>query len=113
MAFLFFSSRPLFATELANPGTPARKFQRGLINIALSPIEISHELKKEKYRDTWPPSWLLGLGRGTFFGMGRILVGAYEVVSFPLPGYDPVLQPEFPYEHFPVEQPEPAKAGIQ
>ena len=97
-----FVSAPLFAAEIQPEGTALRKMQRGFLNVALSPIDIVHELEKEKRHDTFPPSWLLGLGRGMMFTAGRALTGVYEMVTFPIPlpsGYEPILQPEFPWQH--------------
>ena len=96
-------SQTLFASEIASPGTPARKLQRGFLNIALSPVEISTEMAKEKKNDTMPPGWLLGLGRGACYAAGRALTGAFEILTFlfSFPGhYDTILDPEFPWEHF-------------
>ena len=74
--------------------------------MALSPIEISNQLAKEKKNDTIPPSWLTGFGRGAVFMVGRALVGVYEIVTAPIPypkDYQPVLYPEFAWEHLPEE----------
>lgn len=100
-------SCPLMAAEVApeaeiqGEGTPLRKLQRGFLNVALCPIEISNELAKEVRNDTLPPSWFAGAGRGAFYAVGRALVGVYEMVTFALPypaKYKPVLQPEFAWE---------------
>ena len=103
LALLAFSL-PLMAAEaeIRGEGTPQRKLQRGFLNVALSPIEISNELSKEVKNDTFPPSWVAGLGRGSIYAVGRALVGVYEMVTFPLPfpaHYKPVLQPEFEWQH--------------
>ena len=103
---LFAFSLPLMAAEaeIQGEGTPQRKLQRGFLNIALSPIEISNELSKEVRNDTFPPSWVAGLGRGSAYAVGRALVGVYEIVTFPIPypaHYKPVLQPEFEWQHLP------------
>jgi len=103
---LLTSSFPLMAeeAEIQNEGTPQRKLQRGFLNVALSPIEISNELSKEVRNDTFPPSWVAGLGRGAVYTVGRALVGVYEMVTFPFPypaNYKPVLQPEFTWQHLP------------
>ena len=82
----------IFAAEIAPEGTPARKLQRGFLNIALSPISISEELHKEKKADSFIPSWVAGLGRGTCFAAGRALMGVYEMATFFIPvpsGYRP------------------------
>ena len=103
LALLVFSL-PLMAAEveIQGEGTPQRKLQRGFLNVALSPIEISNELSKEVRNDTAPPSWFAGLGRGSIYAVGRALVGVYEMVTFPIPlpaHYKPVLQPEFAWQH--------------
>lgn len=104
-ALLVFSL-PLMAAEaeIQSEGTMQRKLQRGFLNVALSPIEISNELSKEVRNDTFPPSWIAGLGRGSIYAVGRALVGVYEMVTFAIPypaNYKPVLQPEFAWQHLP------------
>lgn len=87
--------------EIQGEGTCLRKLQRGFLNVALSPFELSNELSKEVRNNTIPPSWVAGLGRGSIYTVGRALVGVYEMVTFPIPcpaKYKPVLQPEFPWE---------------
>ena len=99
--FLIF---PLFASaaELAAPGTPARKLQRGFLNIALSPIEISNEVMKLKKTDAALPSWFIGMINGSFKAVGRSGAGLYEIITSPVPlpsGYEPFLKPEFTWEY--------------
>ena len=96
------------SAEIAAPGTPIRKLQRGFLNIALSPAEISHELAKERNKDNFIPDWFTGLGRGSFFMVGRALVGGYEILTAPIPlpsRYEPVIYPEFEWEHFAAGSP--------
>lgn len=99
--FLLFSSSA-FSAEMEPAGTPLRKLQRGFLNIALSPMEISHEIRRDKKREDFIPGWVTGLGRGVSFAAGRALVGAYEMLSFPIAlpaAYEPVVLPEFAWEH--------------
>ncbi len=104
---LFLFAAPLLdAAEIAPEGTPVRKLQRGFLNIALSPIEISKELDKEKKVDSFIPSWFSGIGRGSFYAVGRALTGVYDMLTFPFPvpaGYEPLVSPEFAWEHLPKE----------
>lgn len=89
------------AAEIAPEGTIRRKLQRGFLNIALSPFEISHEIVNTQKYDTALPTWIAGFVKGTAKTGSRMLVGAYEIVTspIPLPGqYAPVLQPEFPWD---------------
>ena len=104
MFVLLTSSTVLQATEIEREGTMCRKLQRGFLNFALSPIELSNELAKEKLTNTLPPSWFAGLGRGAWFTLGRALTGVYEMVTFPIPypaNYRPILKPEFAWQHLP------------
>lgn len=92
-----------FAAELESPATPLRKLQRGFLNVALSPWELAHELSQNKKTDSAVPTWFGGAGRGAAYTAGRALTGVYEMVTFPLPwpaNYEPVLQPEFAWQHF-------------
>lgn len=104
---LFFFAIPILrAAEIAPEGTPVRKLQRGFLNIALSPIEISRELDSEKKVDSFVPSWFSGIGRGSFYAVGRALAGVYDMLTFfaPVPaGYEPLVSPEFAWEHLPKE----------
>ena len=97
------------AASIEPEGTALRKLQRGFLNAALSPLEIAHALSEEKKTDSIVPTWATALGRGSVFAVGRVLAGAYEIATFPLPlpsGYQPLVYPEFGWEHF--EAPEEA-----
>lgn len=92
----------LFAVEIAQTGTPARKLQRGFLNVALSPLEISNELASEKKVEAVFPTWVTGLGRGSVFAVGRALAGVYDMLTAPVPfpaDYAPLVYPEFAWEH--------------
>lgn len=109
---LFLAVPAVFASELcpgepakiAAEGSPIRKLQRGFLNIALCPIDISTECQKEQTRETFPPSWFSAFGRGSLYAGGRALTGVYEMLTFFIPypaNYEPVLYPEFPWQKFP------------
>ena len=101
---LLFPQAGLFAAELAAPGTPVRKLQRGFLNVALCPFEISTEMTRDKKVDAFPPTWATGFGRGVFYAAGRALVGVGEILTFPISApanYGPVMEPEFPWQHVP------------
>jgi putative exosortase-associated protein (TIGR04073 family) len=94
------------AATLAAEGTWQRKFQRGVLNAALSPLEITNELALEKKREIKSGSgsfgWVIALGRGSWFAVLRAFSGVYDVVTFPLPlpsSYGPVYEPEFSLEY--------------
>lgn len=93
---------PAQASELAPQGTRERKFQRGLLNIFFSPVEISAALEPEKTKDTLIPSWFFGFSRGAINAVIRAMTGIYEVVTTPIPSpphYQPIYHPEFALEH--------------
>jgi len=103
LGFLLFSSLNLMAADIASEGTAARKLQRGFLNLALAPMEISHQLTMESKEKRFGLNWVTGMLRGTLFAAGRSLVGAYELVTAALPApanYEPIIRPEFPWEHF-------------
>lgn len=100
-ALLLTASSSAFAVEMAEPGTPARKLQRGFLNAALSPFELSRQFSIERKTNKFPPSWLEAMGKGSFYMVGRAVVGVGEMVTFFVPApanYGPILQPEFPWE---------------
>ena len=91
------------AAEIEPQGSPARKLQRGFLNVVLSPIELAHDWAILKDRDdTAIPTWVLSIIRGSSKTMARGLVGAYEMVTAPIPipsYYEPVMKPEFAWEY--------------
>ncbi len=96
-------SQNAFSAEVESSG-PLRKLQRGFLNIALSPMELTTALSKEKYdnADQMPPSWITGSIRGVAYMGGRALAGVYDMVTFPIPfpkEYGPLVQPEYPWNH--------------
>ena len=105
LAAVLLVSQSVFAAEVESSG-PLRKLQRGFVNIALSPMEISSELAKEKEEnsDQMLPRWMSGSVRGVAYTGGQALAGVYDIVTFPLPfpkEYGPIVQPEFHWDHFP------------
>ncbi|MBI4115694.1 MAG: hypothetical protein HY447_03865 [Candidatus Omnitrophica bacterium] len=103
---ILFLPTVVHAAELAPQGTMTRKFQRGLINTFLSPIEISHALaeakEKSKGREEYFPSWITGGALGIYFMVIRATTGFYDMVTAPFPapaGYEPLLKPEFSLDH--------------
>jgi putative exosortase-associated protein (TIGR04073 family) len=102
LALLVLTSGLSFAAEMEEGG-PLRKLQRGFVNIALSPMELTSELAIEKHEnnDQMPPSWMTGTVRGIVFTAGRALAGVYDIATFPISlpkDYAPLIQPEFPWD---------------
>lgn len=89
------------AASLEPGGTPLRKLQRGFLNAALSPIELLYAIRKENQKDSFPPGWLIGIGKGSLATVGRAAVGLLEIVSFPFEmpkDYQPIVNPEFAWQ---------------
>jgi len=83
--------------------TAPRKFGRGLAAMTCGFLEIPGNIV-ETSRERGP-AW--GFTLGFAEGLGRVvvreLVGVYEFVTAPFPvppGYQPILQPEFPWDYF-------------
>lgn len=99
--FLFLLSSSVFA-ELAPPGTRERKFQRGLLNTAFAPLELTTALEKVKKKDSLVPTWFTGAAAGVISMVIRAFTGIYEILTFPIPSpknYEPAYEPEFALEH--------------
>ncbi len=78
---------------------PVRKFGRGLGNIATGWLEMFYQITQETERSGSIAGVAVGFPRGVLFGVGRTIVGAFELVTFPAPnptvGYGPIIEPEF------------------
>lgn len=77
---------------------PLRKLGRGLANVGFGLVEVPNQFSKINSEHGFPAAATYGVGKGLFRWVGRELVGAYEVVTFPIPaprGYKPIMKPEF------------------
>lgn len=85
--------------EGALEGGPLRKLGRGSANLATGWLELPAQVFRVNEISGLFEAATVGLGRGVVLGIGRTLVGAIELVTFPIPnpttGYGPVIQPEF------------------
>ncbi len=86
--------------------TPGQKALRGATNLSLGlvlewPRAIYYETKKQGPLLGIPAGFLAGFG----LGMMRTIVGAYELLTFPIAlpdDYKPILSPQFPFEQGPT-----------
>ena len=90
----------IFNATAAYCETPAfRKFRRGFCNLLTFHLEFVHQMEKESAIGGTNRAVTIGLINGIGMTAVRILTGAYEVVTFPIPlpaGYKPILtDPEF------------------
>lgn len=81
--------------------TKWRKLGRGASNFFLGWTEIAYQpFRMADEGERWPVAAFGGIGRGLFYGIGRMATGLYEVIFFPFenPGgsYRPLIEPETP-----------------
>ena len=95
---------------IAAQQSAARKAGRGLAAMTCGFLEIPGNIVAETR--SRGPAWGFTLGFAT--GLGKVvvreLVGVYEFVTAPFEipdGYQPILQPEFPWDYF--ERPAPRR----
>jgi len=75
-----------------------RKLGRGVCNIATSVIELPKSIQESFYDDGPLAAATYGILDGLYKFVARTVVGAYEVVTFPIPipaHYAPIIEPEF------------------
>lgn len=80
-----------------------RKLGRGLANLLFGIVELPNQITKANSEHGGAAAFTYGVGKGFARWIGREVVGAYEVVTFPVPvpkGYQPVMKPEFPNEDY-------------
>ena len=75
---------------------PERKFSRGLNNATEFARlgEIRRSMEQTALWDSPEQAYTLGFMRGFNRSLARTGVGLYEIVTFPIPGYDPIFLPE-------------------
>jgi len=79
------------------------KFGRGVVNIITSPLEYPIQYMVLEEEHNVPVALTATVLYGTLFTVARILGGAYEIVTFPIPlprEYAPLMQPPTPVEAF-------------
>lgn len=72
---------------------PERKFGRGINNLfeIVRGGEVRRTVEQTALTDGPDYSYTTGFVRGFNRTLGRTALGLYEVVTFPIPSYDPVL----------------------
>ena len=74
---------------------PEKKLGRGMNNMTEFTRlgEIRRSMEQAALWDGTELAYTTGFFRGFNRSMARTLVGAFEVLTFPIPGYDPYLKP--------------------
>ncbi len=107
VSFLLLAAMFLTHPVLLQAGTlPERdtmwtKAGRGLGNLTLGFYEVIAQPREMAKSERWPIAVLGGTIKGVFRGAMRTVVGAVELVTFPLPvphGYAPIIEPEYPVQ---------------
>lgn len=80
--FLFRTQAEASGNYLSDVGT---KFGRGVENVITSPAEIPCTIESEMHKGDRIIRFFSGIGKGTVYFLRRAIVGATEVVTFPIP----------------------------
>ncbi len=93
------ASQPVQGTvvlrERASDQNPLRKVARGAVNVTLGWVEIPRQMIKVNKTKGDIAGVFWGPLKGFAFFVGRTAVGLYEVTTFLIPPYKPVVNPEF------------------
>jgi putative exosortase-associated protein (TIGR04073 family) len=81
--------------EKVSDQNPLRKIARGTVNATLGWTEIPRQMIKVNKESGDIAGAFWGPLKGFAFFIGRTAVGVYEVTTFLLPPYKPVVNPEF------------------
>jgi putative exosortase-associated protein (TIGR04073 family) len=77
---------------------PERKLGRGILNATefARQGEIQRSMEQAALWENTEAAYTTGFIRGFNRSLARTAVGVYEIVTFPIPDYDPVFLPEYP-----------------
>ena len=81
--------------ERVSDQNPLRKVARGAVNTTLGWVEIPRQMIKVNKAKGDIAGVFWGPLKGFAFFVGRTAVGLYEVTTFLIPPYKPVVNPEF------------------
>jgi putative exosortase-associated protein (TIGR04073 family) len=81
--------------SFAQDHNPLRKLARGIVNSSLGWIEFPRQMIKVGKETNELEGFFWGSFKGLAFSVGRTLIGIYEIASFLIPSYAPIVEPEF------------------
>ena len=87
----------------------ATKLFRGIINAATGWMEIPKQMILTGQESGAGKAWTLGFAKGIGYAVARSVIGAYEIITFPVPvpeEYRAIMQPEYVLSDLP-ESPQP------
>lgn len=82
---------PLYAQE----HNAIRKFGRGASNMILGITELPRQMGLASEEHGHAAGLFYGAPKGLVYFLGRTALGFYELVTFLIPPYKPVIEPEF------------------
>jgi len=96
-AFILLIIAQLFFLQLsyAQDHNALRKLARGAVNTTLSAFEVPRQMMKVKECDGDIAGLFWGSLKGMACFLGRSAVGVYELGTFLIPTYKPLVEPEF------------------
>ena len=89
--------------SVSHAQSAARKCGRGLAGMTTAFLEVPGNMVAETRKHGAGEGVPLGFAIGLGMIVPRVLVGVYEFVGAPFPvpeGYQPILQPEYPWSYF-------------
>ena len=92
--------------------TPSKKFSRGIVNVATSPVEIVKEIRRYWIQGSEKTPhisvWLLsGFVKGLVEMTKRASAGTWDVVTFPIAipkNYDSLIKPDSVFDEWPKRE---------
>lgn len=95
---LFLLAGAVSVALLSGCAGPSAKLGRGLNNVTelFRGGEIRRSMEQTALWENTDTTYTTGFLKGLNASMKRTAVGAFEIVSFPFPSYDPYLKPENP-----------------
>lgn len=108
--FALAADKPQPATPEPMSG-PLKKFNRGIINIVTSPIEIARQVdlswKEGAQAKSVDRGIFSGIIKGIMYTAGRMSSGIWDVVSFPFQtpkNYDSIMKPDYVLDNEPPKE---------
>ena len=75
------------------------KLERGAVNTVTGLVgEVYVKISEDTQNSNWFVGFFTGLVKGAAYGVGRTFVGAYELVTFPIPlpsEYRQIMDPKY------------------
>ncbi len=108
LAVALSAAGPVFAEQDTGRLVMTKLF-RGMVNAATGWMEIPKQMIQTTEEKNLGTGLSWGLVKGVGWAVGRSVIGAYEIITFPFPvpeEYQPVLQPEYVLSDLP-ENPQP------